>query len=189
MAVSATNLLAGPGTMYRGDVGATEPLDTAIGSAPGVGWTDLGATDGGLTMTVSREMFKLRMDQTTEAPSRRVTERDVTLATALAEVTLENYALAWGQPSSGITAGTGFKAVDLSGAQDVNGEPRMDALLWDGYGPGGLRRRIIARKCLNSESVESAYKKDEQTFIPVTFAAHWVSASVKSVRIIDAVAV
>lgn len=184
MAASASNLIAGPGSLYRADVGATEPLDTAVATEPTAPWVDLGATDDGVTLTVSREFFKLRMDQAVDAPGRRMTERDVTVATNLAEITLENLSLAIGQDPSGITEGEGFKAMDLQG-DDSGGEPDYFALLFRGRAPGGYRRHVIVRKALSIESVETAYKKGEQTFYPATFAAHWVSPSVRPVRWVD----
>lgn len=186
MAASATNLIAGAGELFRAPFGSTEPEDTAVQDAPAAPWTSLGATDDGVTLTVSREFFKLRMDQAVDAPGRRMTERDVTIATNLAEITLENLALAIGQDASTIEAGAGFKAMDLEG-DDSGEEPDYFALLFRGRAPGGYRRHVIGRKMLSTEEVETAYKKGDQTLYPVTFAAHWVSPTVRPVRWVDGV--
>ena len=58
----------------------------------------------------------------------------------------------------------------------------------DGIAPGGFRRRVIVRKTLPTDSVGTAYKKDSQTLLPITWTAHWVSASIKPFKIEDAVA-
>lgn len=190
MAVSATNLIAGPASLWSGVFGVTEPLDTAVASAPGAGWADLGGTDDGVTLTVAREFYKLRMDQTIDAPGRRITERDISLSTNLAEGTLENLVLALAQttaPATGGTGATAWKGMDIEG-DDAGAEPTYTALLMDGKAPNGKRRRVIGRKMLSTEEVEVSYKKDEQTFFPVTFAAHWVSASIRPVRIVDSTA-
>lgn len=184
MAVSASNLIQGPGKLYGAPFGSTEPLDTVVGGIPASPWVEYGATDGGVTFTVARTTVKLRMDQTTEAPGRRVTERDASLSTNLAEITLENLASAWGVPASGITSGSGYTALDVTGANDVGMEPDYRALIFDGPAPGGLMARIIGRRMLSEEDVEVAYAKDDQTFIPVKFAAHWVSASITSVHVV-----
>jgi hypothetical protein len=184
MVASASNLIAGPGVLYSADFGATEPVDTDVADAPEAPFVDYGATNDGVTLVVSKDTFKLQMDQTTEAPSRRVTERDTTIATNLAEITLENLADAWGQDRAGITTGVGFKALDITGEGDVGGEPPWRALIFDGPAPGGKKCRIIGRKMLSIENVETSYKKDGQTWIPATFAAHYVSASVKSVHVV-----
>lgn len=189
MAATATNLIAGAGTLHLGAFGATEPADTAF-STPLVDatWPDLGGTDDGVTLTVSRELFKLRMDQTVDAPGRRMTERDITLATNLAEITLENLATSIGQLRSSVESGgtgaTAYKALELEG-DDSGAEPDYSAVVFQGRAPGGQPRRVFGRKVLSTEEVELAYKKDEQTFIPVTFACHWVSASIRPLRIVD----
>lgn len=189
MAASATNLIAGAATIHHAAFGAVEPLDTAVATEPdALVWTDFGGTDDGVTLTVSREFFKLRMDQTVDAPGRRMTERDITVATNLVEGTLENLARALAQKASDIdTGGTGataFAALDIEG-DDSGAEPDYFALLLRGRAPNGKKRNVIVRKALSIEEVESAYKKDDQTLIPVTFAAHWVSTSVRPMRVID----
>jgi len=188
MAASATNLIAGPGSLHRAVFGATEPLDTAVATPPTAPWVDLGATHDGVTLTVEREEFKLSMDQTVDSPGRRLTEREVTIATNLAEITLENLAVAMNQDPATLDTGVGFKAMDLE-VDDPGAEPDYCALLFRGRAPGGFRRHVIARKVLSVGSVETAYKKGDQTLYPVTFATHWVSPSVRPVRWVDGIAV
>jgi hypothetical protein len=180
----------GPGALHRGDFGAAEPADTAVATAlSSEVWPDLGATDGGVTVTASKEYFRLRMDQTVESPGRRLTELDVTLATNLAEPTLENWGVALADAASAVTTGgtgsTGYAAMDIGGPDEPGQEPDYSAVIFRGRAPGGKRRLVIVRKALSIEEVESEYKKDDQTFIPVTFGAHWVSPSVKSVHCVD----
>lgn len=190
MPASASNLLVGPGALHRADFGTAEPADTAVATAlDAEDWPDLGATDGGVTVTASKEYFRLRMDQTVESPGRRLTELDVTLATNLAEPTLENWAVALADAASAVTTGgtgaTGYAAMDIGGPSEPGQEPDYSAVIFRGRAPGGRRRLVIVRKALSTEEVESEYKKDDQTFIPVTFGAHWVSPSVKSVHVVD----
>jgi hypothetical protein len=191
MPASATNLIAGPATLWTGAFGATEPADTAVATDITAPFTDVGGTDDGVTLTVSREFFKLRMDQTVDAPGRRMTERDITIATNFAEGTLANFAMAMGQASStvttGGTAGTAFAAMDVVG-DDAGAEPTYLSVILRGRAPNGKARSVFARKCLSTEEVEMAYKKDDQTLIPVTFALHWVSPSVRPMRIVDSTA-
>lgn len=187
MAPSASNLIAGPGALFMADFGAAEPEDAAVADEPVDPWADLGGTDDGVTLTVSRDFFKLRMDQIVDSPGRRLTDRDVSLKTNLAEITLENLAVSLGQSPDSITPGAGFKAMDLEG-DDPGAEPDYFALLFRGRAPGGFRRHIIGRKMLSTEEVETAYKKGDQTLYPVTFSAHWVSPTVRPVRWVDGVA-
>jgi hypothetical protein len=173
-----------------GDFGAEEPTDAEVAlPLDPENWTDLGGTDGGVTVTAAREYFRLRMDQTVESPGRVLTELDVTLATNLAEPTLENWKVALADAASAVTVGgTGgaaYAAMDIGSSDDPGVQPDYISLIFRGRAPQGRRRLIIVRKALSFEETESEYKKDDQTFIPVTFGAHWVSSSIRSVHVVD----
>ena len=189
MAVTATNLIQGPASLYVGDFGETEPADTAVASAPGGDWTDMGGTQDGVRLIINQEYTELEVDQVVDVPGRRLTKRDVQVATNLAEPTLDNltYVLNGGAVTSGGTGGTAYEAYDPAMDNSAT-QPTYHALLLDGWAPNGKQRRVIVRKVLSVESVESAYKKDEQTLWPVTFAAHWVSTSIKPFHIVDSTA-
>lgn len=185
MPASAANLLVGAGSLWTSPFGSTEPDDEDVALPLVSPWADKGATDGGVTVTAAKDYFKLRMDQTVESPGRRLTELDVTLQTNLAEPTLENWALALADAASPITTGTGFASFDIGGPAEPGEEPTYLAAIFRGRAPQGRRRLVIVRKALSFEEVESEYKRDDQTFIPITFGAHYVSASVKSVHCVD----
>lgn len=179
MAVTATNLIQGPATLYAGIFGATEPATVA--TAPGVGWTDVGGTKDGVELQINDEYAVLDVDQIIYEIQRRRTKRVVAIKTQLAEATLENLALAIANtaPTSNVlTADDGLTAF----------APAYGAVLMDGIAPGGFRRRVIVRKTLPTDSVGTAYKKDSQTLIPITWTAHWVSASIRPFVIEDATA-
>jgi hypothetical protein len=188
MAVTVTNLIAGPGTLYTGAFGATEPTDALINTAPSAStWTDTGGTQDGVSINVEREFFKLTVDQLVDVPGRRLTERDIQVVTNLAEPTLANFQLA--NNSGTVTASAAYATYEPDDTVAAT-QPPYKALLFDGYAPQSaaaatMRRRFIVRKTLSIETIESAYKKDDMTLYPVTFAAHYVSASIKPFRVID----
>lgn len=190
MAATATNIIAGPATLWRADFGATEPLDTAVATAIGAPFEDLGGTDDGVTLNSETEWFSKRMDQTLIAPGSIPTSLEMSVATNLTEGTLENLALyfniAESDIDSGGTGGTAWRALDV-GNLDPGAEPNYSAIIMRGrgVGNGGKMRNFIMRKCLSVESLESAYKKDDQWLLPVTFKLHWVSASIAPMRIVD----
>ncbi len=189
MSVTATNLIQGPGTLYTDTFGATEPADTAVASAPGGTFTDVGGTQDGVTLKVEQTYKELEVDQVVDVPGRRLTKRDMQVSTNLAEPTLANLAIVLngGTVSSGGTGGTSYSAYDP--AMDTAAtQPTYRALLFDGFAPNGKPRRVIVRKVLSIEAIETAYKKDDQTLFPVTFGAHWVSSSIKPFRVIDGTA-
>lgn len=176
MSVTTTNLVQGPGTLYSGAFGVTEPADTAVASPPGAGWTDVGGTSDGVTITKNKEIVELTVDQVMDVPGRRQVKRDVVVSTNLAEPTLENLALA--ENGGTITTGAGFKSYEpLDGVTAF--QPTYKALLFDGPGPGEFPSRFIMRKALQTGNTEFAYKKDAQTVFTVQFAAHYVSSSIR----------
>ena len=179
MAVTSTNLIQGPATVYVGNFGATEPA--TIATAPGVGWTDVGGTTGGLELNIANEYSNLTVDQIVDVIESRRTGREVTAKTTMAEATLENIARAIANtaPAAGV--------LDLDSGISAFA-PDYSAILIDGIAPGGFRRRIIVRKTLPTDAVGVSYKKDEQTVVPVTWKLHWVSTSIVPMKIEDAAA-
>lgn len=177
MAVTSTNLIQGPATIYGGTFGVAEPATVA--TVPGAGWVDFGGTKDGVELGINDEYGVLDVDQIIYEVARRRTKRVVTIKTSLAEATLANLALAINNTApaaSVLTADDGLTAF----------APAYSALLLDGIAPGGFRRRIILRKVLATDSVGVAYKKDGQTLIPVTWSLHWVSTSIAPFIITDA---
>lgn len=175
MAVTTTNLIQGPANMWVAPFGTAEP---AAFAAPGVGWVDVGGTKDGVSLVIESSFSVLSVDQIVDEVGRTRTERKTSVKTSLAEATLENLAraIAEAAPVSGVLEpaldGTAFM-------------PAYLAVLFDGIAPGGKIRRVIARKVLGVDSTEVAYKKDDQTVIPATFAAHYVSSSIKPWKITD----
>jgi hypothetical protein len=190
MAATATNIIAGPATLWRAAFGATEPLDTAVASAIGAPFEDMGGTDDGVTLNAETEWFRKRMDQTLMAPGSVPTSLEMSVATNLTEGTLENLAayfnIAEADIDSGGTGGTAWRALDV-GNMNPGDEPAYSAIIMRGrgVGNGGKMRNFILRKCLSIESLEAAYKKDDQWLLPVTFGLHWVSESIAPMRIVD----
>lgn len=187
MAVTPSNLIQGPATLYVDDFGATEPADTAVASVPGGTFADVGGTNDGVTVKVATEWAELEVDQLVETAERRRTKIETVVSTNLAEVTLDNLARALNQDiPAAVTTGVGFAAIDVTPVDPFL--PYYQAVILDGRAAGvNKRRRVIVRKSLNTADVESAYSKGDQTFIPVEFTAHYVSASIKSVHIVDGV--
>jgi hypothetical protein len=184
MSVTTTNLIMGPATLYVGAFGATEPADAAVNSTPAASaWTDIGGTDGGIKLTVDQKYTELTVDQIVDRVGSRLTSRNFMVETNLAEPTLENlaYALNGGTAASG----SGYKSFEPIYAANSASQPTYVALLFDGFAPNGFRRRVIVRKALSTDKVETAYDKNKQTFFSVTFTGHYVSSSIAPVHAVD----
>lgn len=185
MAVTATNLIMGPATLYTATFGAVEPLDTAIAADPdSLVWTDVGGTSDGVNIVLNNDYTELTVDQIVDRVGSRLTKRTMTIQTNMAETTLENFKVALNGGT--IATGAGYKSLEPNFATSAT-QPVYIALLLDGFAPGQTRRRVIVRRALSTANVEVAYKKDAQTMFAVTFTAHYVSASIAPFKVIDAV--
>jgi hypothetical protein len=184
MAVTTTNLIQGPATLWAAAFGATEPADTAVASDPAAPFVDLGGTSGGVKLNVATEWSELEVDQLMETPERRRTKMETVISTNLAESTLDNLIVALNTDPTGLpTTGVGFEAIDVVPADPF--VPYYRSIILDGRAPAAKRRRVIGRKTLNTADLEKAYAKGDQTLIPVEFTCHHVSASIRSVHVVD----
>lgn len=185
MAVDTTNLIQGPGTLYKGAFGATEPTDTAVNAVPPASsWTDMGGTQDGVKLTVDQTYSELEVDQITLRVGSRLTKQDFMIETSLAEATLTNLSISLNGGTS--ASGSGYESFEPNVTSSAT-QPNYFAVILDGYAPEQLRRRIIGRRMLNTESSELAYTKDKQTLIPVKFAGHYVSSVIAPFHITDQV--
>lgn len=179
MAVTATNLIQGPANLWAGPFGTAEPA--AIGTAPGAGWVDLGSTKEGVTLNIEQTFADLTVDQVIDVIARKRTGRIVTIATSLAEATLENLATAIGNTAPAT------KVLELdNGDSALAFSPTYGAIIMEGLGPNGVKRRFILRKTLQTGNIALAYTKDGQTVIPTSFSMHWVSSAIKPLKIEEA---
>jgi hypothetical protein len=176
MAVTVTNLLAGPAQVLVAPFGTAEPANAE--ATPGVGWVDVGGTDGGVRLVMSQTFTPLTVDQIAGPVGTRLTDRSVSVATSMAEATLANLRLALNLP---VDAGTTVEVEH----EISNADPPYKAVMIVGQKPGGGPRLIIVRRALPTESVEMAWTKDGKTMIPITFTGYYVSASVSSLKIDD----
>lgn len=185
--VNVRNLIAGPAIVHVAAFGAEEPADALV--AMGVGWRNLGGTTGGVRQVINREIFNLEVDQIPEPVGARITNRSAQVATTMAEPTLQNWALAMGELESAVTT-TGVAPAAVTETLepsdiDLTAEPHYVAVCITGPGPDGKARRVILRKVLSTESIESANEKSGQAGIPVTFTAYRVSDSIKAMKMMD----
>src|SRR5690606_778266 len=141
-------------------------------------------TVDGVDLEIRQEYVELTVDQLVDVPARRMTKREFSLKTKLAEPTLERLSWALNNATGGVQSGTGYQSLEPDDSSAAT-QPTYSALILDGYAPAGLRRRIIARKVLSVEGVKTTYKKDAQTVFEVSLATHYVSPSIKPFKIVD----
>jgi hypothetical protein len=183
MSVTTTNLIMGPADLYSGAFGATEPADTAVNATPAASaWTDIGGTDGGVKLTVDQKFTELKVDQIVDRVGSRLTSRDFIVETNLAEPTIANLSLALNGGTA--ATGAGYSSLEPLYASSAT-QPTYIAVLFDGYAPSSLRRRVILRKTLQTDKVDTSYTKDKQTFFPVKFMGHYISPSIAPLHVVD----
>lgn len=178
MAVVPELLIQGPAEVWHGTFGATEPINAVV--APGVGWTNLGPTDGGVTGTLAQTYTGLTVDQVYMDVESRLTAQGATVATSLAEATLANLRRAVNLAEDVATK------FEWGGELSSNTSPLYSAVMLRGPAPGTSKSRlVIVRRCLSTEGLGLAYTKDSKTVIPITWKGHFVSESVRAVVIDD----
>lgn len=178
--VTTGNLVWAPGNIYYAPLGSTEPVGIAAPAAP---WVAVGATNGGVKITFSKEYDQLDVDQVTwDSIESRVKSQGLMVETSLAELTHANLTLLLNGGAS--TDATTYKTFtpSLSAPGTV---PTYGALLIDSLGPSGKLRRLVVRKSLSTKGTEMESKKDAQSLWSVTFTAHWIDDSTAPYLIID----
>jgi hypothetical protein len=180
-------LTIGAGPIYRGVYGATEPADTAVNTTPVAStWAEQGYTMGGIVFGITQTYYEFDVDQVLDIVARRLTRREVTLSTTLAEPTIANIKIAI---NGGVSAtGSGFASLEPDADTDL--VPDESAFIFDGRAPGGANRtrRVIVRKAMMKDPVNMNFSKTEAQGIPVVFVGQGVGGGIKPFKVIDATA-
>lgn len=193
MSANVVNLVQGPATLFIGAFGATEPLNANVNATPQASaYTDLGGTTDGATLSINQEYKELEVDQVVDVPGRRLTKRDMSVKTNMAEPTLQNLLYALNDVNGGSlgASGTGFSGYYEPAFTDSATQPTYRSLLVWGWAPGASgatskRRMVILRKVLSTDNVEFAYKKDDQTVFSATWSVHYVDSVTAPFKIVD----
>lgn len=177
MTVTILNLVQGPAQIWVGVFGTAEPTGNSV--APGAGWVDAGATDGGVNAEVQQTYSKMTVDQIAGGVDARLTDQVNKITATLAEATLANMRTALNQAVSAAT----FLEIDptLTGTS-----PIYSAVLLRGMRPGqGGPRTVIMRRGLSVANMALAFAKDGKQMVPTDFEGYYVSPSIKPFKIDD----
>ena len=194
ISVNAANLVLGPARLYVGAFGATEPLDSTVTpngttTPPSSAvWTDVGGTDGGVSLEVDNTYQDLSVDQLIMPVGARLTDMKMMVTTKMAELTLTNLNTAMNNIAS-TGSGSGYSTLDIQVGTSST-QPSYLAMIIDGWAPQlntGLPalRRIIIRKVLAEVKVSMAFDKKTQQSISASFNAYYVSGSISPIHIVD----
>ena len=178
---NAYEILSGAGTLYVAPASEAKPDVDAV---PAGNWSEMGETEGGVSVTPSREIEKLRTDQRTGGVKAISSEEDLTIEVDLAQATLENLAQAMG----GLTVTDNAPGASTIGTREMGLYRGSDvneyALLFRANSPYGdfPAQFYVPRGYFDGET-GMEYVKDDKVMIPVAFEAlEDLSASSESER-------
>jgi hypothetical protein len=155
-----TKVRVGPGKLYWGAVGSTEPATLVTTWA--VAWTDLGYTLEGSSFTISPSFEEVEVAEEIDPIDIQATGRDLIVAFALAQLTAENLQLAMNGGT--VTTGTGEKTIEPAASTAV---PTYTALGWRST---DAREQFVWRRCLQTGDIEIARRRaPDKAVIPVSF--------------------
>jgi len=146
-------------------------LDTSTGILAS-GWNDLGATDGGVSLTRGFDKETWEVDQVLGAIDEFITSWNMSLEANLAEASLENFIVAW--EAGAITVDALESPTENSqgiGDPETTTE-RMIAFIVDKRevsSVGYIRAYIFWIAKLDGADSEHAFRKGEKTLIPLAF--------------------
>lgn len=186
---NVANLIMGPATIYAGASGliTAPPADGSVNSTPAASaWTDLGGTDGGLTMEITPKFTDFSLDQVVDSPGSRLTSRTIMATVTLSEGTLQNLATAL-NTTVGAT-GANYATLEPNYGAFASQVPYI-SLLVDGFAPSATvanaRRRVYLPRVLSTGKIGLVYAKDKQLGFQVQFQAYYVSGTIAPFHITD----
>lgn len=145
------NLIAKNATLKVGAYGAAE------GAA-----ADVGALEGGVAFEMVRDYSEIKADPWLGPVDMKKTGEKMIVKCAMAEVTLDNLAVAFDYPTGAVTGGDTF---NFGGDDTVT----FRTLYINGDGPAEGTRKITLHKVVSVGSAGHAYKKGEKTVVEVEF--------------------
>lgn len=176
--VNTSQMMIGPGRLRWAPVGTDDALIVAGYTPSWTSWTDIGATDGGVQMSIAKDYTNHTVDQVADWVASTINERHVTVQTEvvesgdLARISLVN---------NGGTTTPSFNAswdkyeptTDLIATQET-----YIAVGLEGKALDGKKMIIVARRVLNVDSIAFEFKKDGKTTLGLNFAGHYVSDTI-----------
>lgn len=176
--VGAANIYISTNESYGPGTAATPPAYPAPGTtynsvlnANPAGWRHVGATTSGVTVTYTPTYGEVDVDQLKDAAIMFNQGVVITAATSLAEVTLANLLMSWGQPSGALASSGSLGTMNLGVPDD---QPIERSLLIVGRAPatasGGKQERIYyARRVVSIEASSHSLIRTGPAEFPVTF--------------------
>lgn len=169
----------GDGKSYRETLQGTtavpvvhDPAETDASEA--TAWRPVGFTQEGLEISYEPDYGDVEVDQLLDSAVVFKQSMRVSLNTTLAEATLYNLMVAWGQSGSTLTGTAGEQELDIEGGS-LGEAPVERPFIAVGNSPrdgGKYGERVYhAYRTLNVEASTHSMRRNENTGIPVSFRA------------------
>lgn len=188
--IGAARVWLGPSVSAEADLAGSKPAYTAgtryaTTIAAAADWHEIGYTTDGLEVATDPSWAEVEVDQLLDSAKIFKDGMTLNISTTMAEATLENLLIAWGQadsslstsgstPAGNIPAGDKELAIEGGGLGDV---PLERGLVAVGNGPENTgdntysERVYHAYRVLSVEATSFTNARAEATTIPVTFRA------------------
>lgn len=166
MAQAPYEIIAGPARVYLAASGTAFP---AINAVPGAGWTDMGMTEGGVTVRHTQSVEVISTDQYTAGVKGIRTEEGVEISFSFAELTLERYK--WVMNNVAVTTVAGppaTKEIQLYRGVDVT---RHAILVRGASAYGNFDSQYQVPVVIQTDEPEVAFVKDDKSVLAATFTA------------------
>jgi len=180
----AENIVVGAASLYiSAAVNATDPTikpayeanksyrDT-LDASPA--WVGVGYTQEGLEVSYEPDFGNVDVDQLLDAALTFKQGMTVSLNTTLAEATLFNLMISWGQAASTLTSTASDAEIDIAGGE-LGDAPKERSFIAVGNAPrknGVYGERVYhAYRTLNVEASSHSLRRNENVGIPVSFRA------------------
>jgi len=171
-------IFGGPARLVKASTGSAQPslIEHIISPTGAKGlnpdWTDIGATEDGVTLTVSKETEQWNVDESVYTVREPVTNADFTVEASLAENNLNNLVMAWEALPIHTTAGGGSNVAQQKvhmGVPTLLSE-QMIAFIVE-KPDGKLRAYAFYKAALTGADSEHKYAKANKTLVPISWKA------------------
>jgi hypothetical protein len=176
--VNTADMMIGPGKLRYAPVGTDDALIVATYTPNWTSWTEVGATDGGVQMSIAKDYANHSIDQVADWVASTITERHTTVQTSVVEAgNLAKLALVNNGGTTTPSFNPSWAKYEPTTDLIVTQETYISVAL-EGVTLAGKKRIIVARRVLNVDSVSWEHKKDGKTMYGLSFAGHYVSDTV-----------
>lgn len=171
---NTANVLFGVGILFTAPVGTAVPSDQNLGVATswsGLGWTYVGATEAGVTLTFNPAVQNIMVEEQPTPAGVAINTADLQVTTSMSEETLSNVNMSWGNGGTiAVTpAGAGQPGKSVL-TLSINFQHVAVALI--GQNQLGFARVLYIPQMVSAGQVQTAYRRAaQQRLYPLTLSA------------------